>query len=214
LGDNDHRAHGWLQPDWDNTALVVAILSLVADLAQVDSLLGTDWPTVALVLAVVVAVTCVAARRVRTWTRPVLAVGLIAAAVCGLGYLRQTGADDTPVAAAAPGAPATRAQTATVTVVEPPVTTEPAPAVTPRVATGALAIPEGTVPDVVGMNQQEAQDLLRGDGFLNLHETDASGLGRLLVMDRNWVVVSQSVAAGSTVSLTTSITLSAVKIGE
>lgn len=40
------------------------------------------------------------------------------------------------------------------------------------------------------------------------------GLGRLLVMDRNRAVVSPSVAAGSTVPLTTSITLPSRKIGE
>lgn len=85
------------------------------------------------------------------------------------------------------------------------------PPVTPTVAT---SVPVATVPDVVGMNHQEAQDLLQATGFHRLNEQDATGQGRLLVLDRNWEVVSQSVKAGTSVPIDTPITLSSKKIGE
>ena len=55
----------------------------------------------------------------------------------------------------------------------------------------------GVVPDVVGVNHQLAQDTMQAAGFFNLTEEDATGRGRLLVVDRNWVVVSQSPEAGT-----------------
>lgn len=64
------------------------------------------------------------------------------------------------------------------------------------------------------MNHQAAQDLLQAAGFYLLLETDATGQGRLLVWDRNWQVVSQSVDGGTTVATATPITLSSKKIGE
>jgi beta-lactam-binding protein with PASTA domain len=70
------------------------------------------------------------------------------------------------------------------------------------------------VPDVVGLNHQLAQDTLQAGGFYLLHEEDATGQGRMLVLDRNWEVVSQSVPAGTTVSTDTAITLYSKKIGE
>jgi hypothetical protein len=43
---------------------------------------------------------------------------------------------------------------------------------------------------------------------------DASGQGRLLLNDRDWVVVSQSPAGGTTAVLDTKILLRSKKIGE
>jgi hypothetical protein len=82
-----------------------------------------------------------------------------------------------------------------------------------------VALPEdglaaAVVPDVVGMNHQLAQDTLQASGFYLLLEEDASGLGRMLLYDRNWQVVSQSVPAGTTASTSEPITLSSAKIGE
>jgi beta-lactam-binding protein with PASTA domain len=70
------------------------------------------------------------------------------------------------------------------------------------------------VPNVVGVNHQLAQDTMQAAGFYYLTEEDASGQGRLLLNDRNWVVVSQSPAGGTTAALDTKILLRSKKIGE
>jgi beta-lactam-binding protein with PASTA domain len=71
-----------------------------------------------------------------------------------------------------------------------------------------------TVPDVVGENHQYAQDTMQAAGLYSLDERDATGQDRLLLWDRNWVVVSQDPPAGSEVPEDTTITLSAKKEGE
>lgn len=70
------------------------------------------------------------------------------------------------------------------------------------------------MPDVVGVNHQLAQDTMQAAGFYFLTEEDATGQGRLLINDRNWVVVSQDPKAGSRVPLDTKILLRSKKIGE
>ena len=72
----------------------------------------------------------------------------------------------------------------------------------------------GTVPNVVCKDLQSAQDALQSAGFFNLHSKDGSGKGRLQILDRNWVVIAQSVPVGATPGLEASITLTAVKFGE
>jgi len=62
---------------------------------------------------------------------------------------------------------------------------------------------------VVGKDHQLAQDTLQAAGLYLLQEEDATGQGRLLLLDRNWVVVSQDPPAGTTVSEDATITLSA-----
>lgn len=88
-------------------------------------------------------------------------------------------------------------------------TEAPAPA-----APQAGAATQAVVPDVVGMNHQLAQDTLQASGFYALLEEDATGQGRQLVWDRNWEVVSQSVAGGTAAPIDTTITLHSKKIGE
>ena len=77
-----------------------------------------------------------------------------------------------------------------------------------------VAAEHGVVPNVVCAELQAAQDALRSSGFYDITSTDATGQGRLPVLDRNWVVVAQSVKAGERPGLTTHITLSVVKHGE
>lgn len=85
----------------------------------------------------------------------------------------------------------------------------------PRTSEPTTPTPEkATVPNVIGMNHQQAQDTLQAAGFYVLREQDATGKGRQLVWDRNWQVVSQSVQGGASASLDTAITLSSKKIGE
>lgn len=75
----------------------------------------------------------------------------------------------------------------------------------------AHAAARKTVPNVVGMNHQRAQDYLQSRGFYNLRERDCSGRDRALLWDRNWKVVRQSPRAGKRVSTDATITLCSVK---
>ncbi|MBM7771155.1 beta-lactam-binding protein with PASTA domain [Actinokineospora baliensis] len=52
------------------------------------------------------------------------------------------------------------------------------------------------VPNVVGMDHQDAQNAMQKAGFYYLTEEDATGQGRQLLVDHNWVVVEQIPAAG------------------
>jgi len=70
------------------------------------------------------------------------------------------------------------------------------------------------VPDVVGMNHEQARQVLQAAGFPRLLEEDATGRGRLLVWDRLWQVVAQSVPGGTTLAQDEPITLTATRIGE
>lgn len=73
---------------------------------------------------------------------------------------------------------------------------------------------EIVVPDVVGEDHQLAQDTMQAAGLYNLSEEDATGEGRLLLFDRNWVVVSQDPPAGTRVTSDQTITLRSKKDGE
>jgi hypothetical protein len=63
------------------------------------------------------------------------------------------------------------------------------------------------------MNLQAAQDLIQENGVFFSRSDDASGEGRMQVIDSNWIVVGQTPAAGSPVSEAEAV-LSVVKIGE
>jgi hypothetical protein len=71
-----------------------------------------------------------------------------------------------------------------------------------------------TLPDVVGMNLQAAQDRLQAAGFYLLNDKDATGQGRFQVFDRDWVVTGQKPAGGQKVPTDTLIVLYAKKYGE
>jgi hypothetical protein len=94
--------------------------------------------------------------------------------------------------------------TVTATTVSTPSTSAPLPSL-PRA---------GVVPNVVGLNHQLAQDTMQAAGFYKLTEEDATGKGRLLVNDRNWVVVTQEPAAGTQATADSTIILRSKKIGE
>ncbi|MGW5637771.1 hypothetical protein [Streptomyces sp. NPDC003832] len=70
-----------------------------------------------------------------------------------------------------------------------------------------------TLPDLVGLDLQAAQDEAQAAGFYLLDDQDASGQNRLQVLDRNWTVCSQEPAAGEHPT-DTLITLNAVKDDE
>lgn len=106
--------------------------------------------------------------------------------------------------------------------IPPATTTTPTPPPSVVTETVTSAVPPAakapaktcTVPNVVGMVHQTAQDTMQAAGLYFLREEDATGQGRILALDRNWTTTAQSVAAGQEVDCTTPITLSAKKIGE
>ncbi|EHN10563.1 hypothetical protein PAI11_25820 [Patulibacter medicamentivorans] len=67
------------------------------------------------------------------------------------------------------------------------------------------------MPNVVGKDHQLAQDTMQAAGLYFLDEKDATGQGRLLILDRNWIDVRQVPRAGSCVAPDTRITLYAKK---
>jgi hypothetical protein len=55
---------------------------------------------------------------------------------------------------------------------------------------------------------------MQAAGFYILSEEDATGQGRLLIIDRNWIVVSQQPKGGTRAPADTTIILRSKKIGE
>ena len=126
----------------------------------------------------------------------------------GLGsLLLVTACGGTGAAGAQPTVTATTTVTATQTVTVPQSSAPPPSAARPSVQAGV-------VPNVVGLNHQLAQDTMQAAGFYFLTEEDATGQGRLLIDDRNWVVVSQQPTGGTHAPADTKILLRSKKIGE
>jgi hypothetical protein len=121
--------------------------------------------------------------------------------------LATTSADPTTTASAT-----TTTERPTTTTTMPAVTTSAAPV--PAPAPIVPAVKTCTVPNVVGMIHQSAQDTMQAAGLFMLREEDATGQGRMLINDRNWKTTAQSAAAGSVIDCNTTITLAAKKIGE
>lgn len=71
-----------------------------------------------------------------------------------------------------------------------------------------------TMPKVVGMNLQLAQDLLQSKGSYILDQEDFKGLSRFQINDSNWKVCKQSPAPGKSVPVSTVVTLYSVKLTE
>lgn len=86
--------------------------------------------------------------------------------------------------------------------------------VKPSDSSAGGAVETGVVPDVLCKDLQTAQDTLQAAGFYNLGSEDGSGQGRSQLIDRNWVVIKQSVPAGSSRGPSTRIVLTSVKFGE
>ncbi|HEY5877794.1 MAG TPA: PASTA domain-containing protein [Nakamurella sp.] len=129
---------------------------------------------------------------------------LVAVAVLAAGFgLAACGSTATPQAAPAP-APVTVTQapppavTVTAAAAPAPAPVVEAPAAAPAPVTQAAPPAEVKVPmpDVVGMNLQAAQDLIQTQGVFFSRSEDATGAGRMQILDRDWVVVDQTPAAG------------------
>jgi beta-lactam-binding protein with PASTA domain len=68
-----------------------------------------------------------------------------------------------------------------------------------------------TVPNVVGMDLQAAQDLMQAQGFYSLISHDATGQDRYQILDRSWKVCDQQPAAGTQTSKGTTTDMGAVR---
>lgn len=81
----------------------------------------------------------------------------------------------------------------------------------------ALATPEEEIfvmPDFRGMNLQLAQDTLQSLGSYLLDQEDASGLGRVQILDSGWQVCGQSPPAGAETPIESLVVLSSVRVDE
>jgi hypothetical protein len=84
----------------------------------------------------------------------------------------------------------------------------------PSDGAGSLKTTAGVVPNVVCKDLQDAQDALRDAGFSRVVSEDGSGAGRPQLLDRNWVVIKQSVPAGLKPPQGLPVLLTVVKYGE
>ncbi|MET8796753.1 hypothetical protein ABZV91_09925 [Nocardia sp. NPDC004568] len=139
-----------------------------------------------------------------------LSVCVIAAVAAVLAACGSSQSDTEPYTAVASAVPV-RITTVTLTAPAPAPApqsagTETAPSVADT-ATGA------TMPAVVCMNLQAAQDLIQTTGVFYSRSEDATGRGRSQVVDRNWVVVAQRPEPGTPIGEGDAV-LSVVKVGE
>lgn len=73
------------------------------------------------------------------------------------------------------------------------------------------------MPNEIGKVLQDAQDHLQqvsGNPFFVSDSTDATGAGRMQIVDRNWKVCDQNVPQGTLVDENTNISFATVKTGE
>lgn len=133
-----------------------------------------------------------------------LGVALLGSAVgCSPAQRTPVSAPSTPAASVNLPAPTTPAPTT-------PALPSPAgPAAEPSSVAGGAA--KVSVPNGVGMNYQQAQDLWRGAGLHVAPAIDGTGANRLPVIDSNWVVLSQNPPAGAVVDRGSFITATVKK---
>ena len=111
-------------------------------------------------------------------------------------------------------APAPAPAPATPSFTVPPPLTETA---TPTVVIATDAPRTWTMPNLVGTNLQDAQDAIQALTGFEIPVTtshDETGAGREQLVDRNWTVCSQNVAAGETITRGSRIDFGAVKQDE
>ncbi len=122
----------------------------------------------------------------------------VAPAIAGVAaVLALAGCAAAPQGTAAPTVTVTAepAPTPTVTVTaEPESTTEDTGAANNKPAdnSGTFRVPDG-----VGMNYQDAQDLWRSQGLVVLPAEDATGANRMPMIDSGWVVLGQDPKPGT-----------------
>jgi hypothetical protein len=109
--------------------------------------------------------------------------------------------------------PVTETVTETVAAPAPPTIVYP-PTVVPSVTQTPAS---WTMPNLVGMGLQDAQDAIQeltGFGIVITTSHDATGENRMQVSDRNWKVCTQNIPPGATITRETRIDFGAVKLEE
>lgn len=141
--------------------------------------------------------------------RAVLAFGV---ALIGIGAVSACGGSNPPEVVSVT-VTETAVSTHVVTVAAEP---EPAPSkTTAAVKPSRSSKAEGiVVPDGVGMNYQDAQDLWRSAGLIVAPATDATGANRLPFLDSNWVVLAQDLTPGDRVPADSMITATVKKYSD
>jgi hypothetical protein len=122
-------------------------------------------------------------------------------------------------AAMPPGEPARPAATPLLPSIKP---TEPAAEAAKKLATAAKELSTAAkkakvtfvMPNLVGKNLQKAQDALQSRGSYLLDEQDATGAGRIQVIDTDWKVCRQKPKPGAKVLIVTIVQLASVKLQE
>ncbi len=98
------------------------------------------------------------------------------------------------------------------------VASRPAPAASAATPTTAPSPPAVTqvfiVPDLVGDPLAAARDTLQSLGSYSLDPQDASGRGRVVIVDSTWQVCTQSPLPGEVVEARTVVILTSVAAGE
>ncbi len=129
-------------------------------------------------------------------------------------------ASNPPATLTPPAATVTATQTVTDTATP---RATPTSSETPAAVTAASTTPTApsadsfVMPNEVGQGLQAAQDDIQrvsGNPLFFTDSTDASGAGRLQILDRDWKVCSQNVAPGARVNQDSDISFAAVKLGE
>lgn len=80
--------------------------------------------------------------------------------------------------------------------------------------TGSSKTETKAVPNFIGMGLQSAQDTAQKAGFYDLKSHDSLGRDRNQILDRDWKVCTQNIAADKTVSTDTELDFGAVKLDE
>lgn len=83
-----------------------------------------------------------------------------------------------------------------------------------KTTTGSSKTETKAVPNFIGMGLQSAQDTAQKAGFYALKSHDSLGRDRNQILDRDWKVCTQNVAAGKTASTDTKLDFGAVKLDE
>ena len=85
--------------------------------------------------------------------------------------------------------------------------------ISPSPATPSTSVVKA-VPDLAGKGLATAETDAQAAGFGNITTHDASGRGRIQILDRDWQVCSQAPAAGTTASTASRLDLGVVKLDE
>jgi hypothetical protein len=110
-------------------------------------------------------------------------------------------------------ASSTAASTPSTTSAEATTTIGSTTVVTTAMSTTAPSLARATMPDVVCLNLQDAQDKIQETGIFFSRSHDATGKARFQVLDRNWIVVAQTPAVGTPIGEGDAV-LDVVKYGE